>query len=185
MANTNDILYLDDIIQDMKYFDETNYVKGNQKVVLRNIWFWSYWWVGMSLQADIHWGIWIFKENVSCGFMGKKHGQGWEYFIIHGSNVLKVPTDSVKRNSQYIRFNSISTITYILWTEDVCEFLSHSDKNVLKNINVHFYFMKQTKHFNNITAIWILKTHLLHIPWFGQQRFLVYCVSIPPHGCTG
>ena len=120
MTNNNDILYLDDIIQDMKYFDETNYVEGNQKVVLRNIWFWSYWWVGMSLQADIHWGIWIFKENVSCGFMGKKHGQGWEYFIIHGSNVLNVPTDSVKRNSQYIRFNSISTITYILWTGDVC-----------------------------------------------------------------
>ena len=90
MANTDDKLYLDGIIQDMKYFDETNYVIGQKKVVLRNIWFWLYCWFGIGIQGDIHQGGWILTQNASCGLTGKKHGHGWGYFIIHGSNVLTV-----------------------------------------------------------------------------------------------
>ena len=42
IAKNDDILSPDYIMQAIKYFDETNYVMGHQKVVLRNILFWLY-----------------------------------------------------------------------------------------------------------------------------------------------
>ena len=42
IAKNDDILSPDYIMQAIKYFDETNYVMGHQKVVLINILFWLY-----------------------------------------------------------------------------------------------------------------------------------------------
>ena len=42
MTYNDDILSPYDIMQDIKYFDETNYVRLNQKWVRRNIGVWSY-----------------------------------------------------------------------------------------------------------------------------------------------